>query len=41
VTRFGTYTWLYGASFALGILAVAIALLFPPFPRRVPVPGPA
>jgi MFS family permease len=39
--RFGTYTWLYVASFALGILAVAISLLFPPFPKRLPSPQPA
>ena len=39
--RFGTYTWLYAASFALGLLAVAIALLFPPFPRQSPAPQPA
>ena len=39
--RFGTYTWLYAASFALGLLAVAIAFLFPPFPRQSPAPQPA
>ncbi|HVY04632.1 MAG TPA: MFS transporter [Burkholderiales bacterium] len=39
--RFGTYVWLYAASFVLGILAVAIALLFPPFPRKLPAPHPA
>lgn len=33
--RFNSYTWLYTASFALGLLAVAIALLFPPFSRPV------
>jgi MFS family permease len=32
--RFGGYAWLYIGSFALGIGAVAIALAFPPFPRR-------
>ena len=31
---FGTYTWLYVGSFAVGLGAVAIALAFPPFPRR-------
>jgi MFS family permease len=30
---FGTYTWLYVGSFAVGLGAVAIALAFPPFPR--------
>ena len=29
---YGTYTWLYAGSFALGLAAVAIALAFPPFP---------
>jgi len=29
---YGTYTWLYVGSFALGLGAVAIALAFPPFP---------
>jgi len=28
---FGTYTWLYVGSFAVGLAAVAIALAFPPF----------
>jgi len=28
---FGTYTWLYAGSFAVGLGAVAIALAFPPF----------
>ena len=28
---FGTYTWLYVGSFAVGLGAVAIALAFPPF----------
>lgn len=32
---YGTYTWLYAGSFALGLGAVAIALAFPPFPQRV------
>jgi MFS family permease len=27
---FGTYTWLYAGSFAVGLGAVAIALAFPP-----------
>jgi len=30
---YGSYTWLYVGSFALGLGAVAIALAFPPFPR--------
>ena len=30
---FGTYTWLYVGSFAVGLGAVAIALAFPPFAR--------
>ena len=30
---FGTYTWLYAGSFAVGLGAVAIALAFPPLPR--------
>jgi MFS family permease len=34
---YGTYTWLYVGSFALGLGAVAIALAFPPFqsPRKL------
>jgi MFS family permease len=32
--RFGGYAWLYIGSFALGLGAVAIALAFPPLPRR-------
>ena len=32
---FGTYTWLYVGSFAVGLGAVAIALAFPPFPTRL------
>jgi MFS family permease len=32
--RFGTYTWMYVGSFAVGLGAVAIALAFPPFPAR-------
>lgn len=31
---FGTYGWLYVGSFAVGIGATLIALLFPPFPSR-------
>jgi MFS family permease len=31
---FGTYTWLYVGSSAVGLGAVAIALAFPPFPGR-------
>jgi MFS family permease len=30
---FGTYTWLYVGSFAVGLGAVAIALAFPPWPK--------
>ena len=30
----GSYGWLYVGSFAVGIGATAIALLFPPFPSR-------
>jgi len=30
---YGTYTWLYVGSFALGLGAVGIALAFPPFPQ--------
>lgn len=33
---FGTYGWLYVGSFAVGIGATLIALLFPPFPSRQP-----
>ena len=32
--HFGTYGWLYIGSFAVGLGAAAIALLFPPFPSR-------
>jgi MFS family permease len=32
--RFGGYAWLYAGSFALGLGAVAIALLFPRTPRQ-------
>ena len=32
--RFGTYTWMYVGSFAVGLGAVAIALAFPPFPAK-------
>jgi MFS family permease len=31
---YGTYTWLYVGSFAVGLGAVAIALAFPPLPRE-------
>ena len=31
--RFGTYTYMYIGSFAVGLGAVAIAFVFPPFPR--------
>jgi MFS family permease len=33
--HFGSYGWLYIGSFAVGIGAAAIALLFPPFPSRL------
>ena len=33
--RLGSYAWLYGGSFAIGVLAVALALTFRP-PRSVP-----
>jgi MFS family permease len=33
--HFGTYGWLYVGSFAVGIGATAVALLFPPLPSRV------
>jgi len=33
---FGTYTWLYVGSSAVGLGAVAIALAFPPFPEEPP-----
>lgn len=39
--RFGSYAWLYIGSFAIGLGAVAIALAFPPFPKRMPEPQPA
>ena len=32
--RFGAYDWLYIGSFAVGLGAAAVALLFPPFPSR-------
>ena len=32
--HFGSYGWLYIGSFAVGLGATAIALLFPPFPSR-------
>jgi MFS family permease len=39
---FGTYTWLYVGSAAIGLGAAAIALAFPPVrPRLVPQPHPA
>jgi predicted MFS family arabinose efflux permease len=34
--RLGSYAWLYGGSFAIGILAVALALTFrPPRPAAL------
>jgi MFS family permease len=33
--HFGSYGWLYIGSFAVGLGATAIALLFPPFPSRI------
>ena len=33
--HFGSYGWLYVGSFAVGIGATLIALLFPPFPSRM------
>jgi MFS family permease len=36
---FGRYTWMYLGSAAIGLGAVAIALAFPPFPRRSYEPG--
>jgi MFS family permease len=39
---FATYSWLYIASFTVGLGAVAIALAFPPFTTRAqPLPAPA
>ncbi|HWM41761.1 MAG TPA: MFS transporter [Burkholderiales bacterium] len=32
--NFGAYSWLYISSFAIGLGAAALALAFPPFPRR-------
>jgi MFS family permease len=32
---FGQYTWLYIGSFSVGLGAVAVALTFPPLPRKV------
>ena len=37
----GSYGWLYIASFGIGLGAMAIALLFPPFPRERALPTPA
>jgi MFS family permease len=37
----GSYGWLYIASFGIGLGAMAIALLFPPFPSQRRVPQPA
>jgi MFS family permease len=34
IDHFGAYNWLYIGSFAVGLGAAAIALLFPPFPSR-------
>jgi MFS family permease len=40
--HFGAYDWLYIGSFAVGLGAAAIALLFPPFPSRQQIaPQPA
>ena len=36
---FGRYTWMYVGSAAIGLGAVAIALAFPPFPRKSHEPG--
>jgi MFS family permease len=37
----GSYGWLYIASFGIGLGAVAIALLFPPFPSQRTAAQPA
>ena len=37
----GSYGWLYIASFGIGLGAMAIAFLFPPFPSQRPVAQPA
>ncbi len=37
----GSYGWLYIASAGMGMGAMLIALLFPPFPSQRPVPQPA
>jgi MFS family permease len=37
----GSYGWLYIASFGIGLGAMAIALLFPPFPSQRPAAQPA
>lgn len=39
--RFGSYAWLYIASFAIGLGAVAIAFAFPPISRLAPTRQPA
>jgi MFS family permease len=39
--RFGSYSWLFVVSFALGIGAFLIALTFRPFPSKPAVPEPA
>jgi MFS family permease len=39
--HFGTYGWLYVGSFAVGLGAAGIALLFPPFPSQAAKPQPA
>ena len=36
-----SYAWLYIASFGMGLGAMLIALLFPPFPSRRPAAQPA
>lgn len=38
---FGTYTWLYVGSFAVGLGAVAIAFAFPPANLAIPKGFPA
>jgi len=39
--RFGSYSWLFVVSFALGIGAFLVALTFKPFARKPAVPEPA
>jgi MFS family permease len=34
--NFGGYAWLYVSSLVIGLGAAALALAFPPFPRRAP-----